>query len=451
MPTIAARQDWRVLAAIFWITSVVEGIGVSQVFAFLPADLSHMGVPDAERRSFVGLFSALVFIVGMPLVPLWGVWADKYSRKLVIVRSAVVEAVVFAAVALSREPWQLAASLLLIGLQLGNTGVMLAAIRDATPRRRLGTTIALFGASGPIGFAVGPALGGIIIDGLGYSIPAVFAVSAFLSLATAVLIVVGSKEVRPEVVPTGRTIDLAYSALLGVLQDPNVRRIFLIFGTAFLAGQMSRPYVPLLVENLVGKGPGLASAIALVAGTAALAGALVSPLGGAIGDRVGFEPVLVVSLIGGGVTLALMPLVPGVVPLAIAALAFAAFGAAVTAMVFGLLATEIPPERRSATLNLVYLPLYAAGIIGPLVGAAIVNVAGVPAPFFAGTVVYLAGAVVLVVRMATRRSSRAPTEAAEAGADAGHGPASGAGAAKGPDSGAGAADQAGKSRSEGPM
>ncbi len=43
-------------------------------------------------------------------------------------------------------------------------------------------------------------------------------------------------------------------------------------------------------------------------------------------------------------------------------------GAAVAttgAMVFSLLATEVPPERRSATLNLVYLPLYIAGIIGP--------------------------------------------------------------------------------------
>ena len=74
----------------------------------------------------------------MPLVPLWGVWADKYSRKAVIVRSALVEAVVFAAVALSREPWQLALSMLLIGFQLGNTGVMLAGIRDVTPMRRAG-------------------------------------------------------------------------------------------------------------------------------------------------------------------------------------------------------------------------------------------------------------------------------------------------------------------------
>ena len=39
---------------------------------------------------------------------------------------------------------------------------MLAGIRDVTPVRRLGTTIAIFGASGPIGFAVGPALAGIL-------------------------------------------------------------------------------------------------------------------------------------------------------------------------------------------------------------------------------------------------------------------------------------------------
>ncbi len=102
-----------------------------------------MGVAEDDRLAFVGLFTALIFVVGAPLVPLWGAWADKYSRKVVIVRSALVEAVVFAGVALSREPWQLAVSMLLIGLQLGNTGVMLAGIRDVTPRARLGTTIAI--------------------------------------------------------------------------------------------------------------------------------------------------------------------------------------------------------------------------------------------------------------------------------------------------------------------
>ncbi|MFL5681261.1 MAG: MFS transporter, partial [Chloroflexota bacterium] len=285
----AGAPDWRRVVGVFWITSMVEGLGVSQVFAFMAAYLSSMGVADADRLSFVGIFSALIFIVGMPLVPLWGVWADKYSRKAVIARSAVVEAVVFAAVALSREPWQLAVSLLLIGLQLGNTGVMLAGIRDVTPRARLGTTIALFGASGPVGFAVGPALGGLFVDGFGWSLSAMFAVSAALSVGTAVLVWFGTREVRPAVVPQGPVLQLAFGAVRSVLRDPAVRRLFAIFGVSFLATQMSRPYVPILVERIVGRGEGLASGIFLVAGTAALVGALVSPLGGAIGDRIGFR------------------------------------------------------------------------------------------------------------------------------------------------------------------
>ncbi len=405
------HQDWRVLVAIFWITSMVEGMGVNQIFALLPTYLREMGVAETDRLAFVGLFSALIFVVGAPLVPLWGAWADKYSRKAVIARSAVVEAVVFVGVALSREPWQLAASMLLIGFQLGNTGVMLAAIRDVTPKHRLGTTIAVFGASGPIGFAAGPVLAGILIDGVGFSLPAVFAVSALLSVGTALLVALGSREVRPEVVPTGRVVSLAFGALRGVLADRAVRRIFVIFGVSYLATQMSRPYIPVLVEGLAGTGPGLASAVGLVAGAAALLGALVSPLGGLLGDRIGFRPVLVAALGGAGIVLLLMPLVPSVASLALIAVGLGAATATVTAMVFGLLATEVPAERRSATLNLVYLPLYAAGIIGPAIGAGVAAMSGVQGPFIVGGGVFLAGALAIALRRG--RSTGRPAAATE--------------------------------------
>jgi MFS family permease len=398
-----------VLVAVFWITSMVEGAGVSQIFALVPSYLREMGVAEADRLTFVGLFSSLIFVVGMPLVPLWGVWADKYSRKAVIVRSALVEAVVFAGVALSQVPWQLALSMLLIGFQLGNTGVMLAGIRDVTPRRRLGTTIAIFGASGPIGFAVGPALAGILIDGLGWSLPAVFWLSAALSVGTALLVGLGSKEVRPDVIPTGRVLDLAFGAVRGVLADPVVRRIFVIFGVSFLATQMTRPYIPVLVEGLAGTGPGLASAIALVMGTAALVGGLISPLGGVLGDRIGFRSVLVGALASGGVVLIAMPFVPSVPALAGLAVVSGAATATVSAMVFGLLAIDVPPERRSATLNLVYLPLYAAGILGPAVGAGVVTVTGLAGPFLVAAAIFIVGAIVIAARPSNDRATAQPS------------------------------------------
>ena len=391
-------QDWRVLVAVFWVTSMIEGAGVSQIFALVPSYLREMGVPEADRLAFVGLFSSLIFVVGMPLVPLWGVWADKYSRKAVIVRSALVEAVVFAGVALSREPWHLALSMLLIGFQLGNTGVMLAGIRDVTPSRGLGTTIAIFGASGPIGFAIGPALAGILIDGVGWSLPAVFWLSAGLSVGTALLVAFGSREVRPEVVPSGGVIQLAFGAVRGVLSDPVVRRIFLIFGVSFLATQMTRPYIPVVVEGLTGTGPGLASAIALVMGTAALVGGVISPLGGVLGDRIGFRPVLIGALAAGGAMLLAMPFVPSVPALAGLAVVSGAATATVSAMVFGLLAIDVPAERRSATLNLVYLPLYAAGIVGPAVGAGVVVATGLSGPFVAASAIFIIGAIVIATR-----------------------------------------------------
>ncbi|MBI3752248.1 MAG: MFS transporter [Chloroflexi bacterium] len=401
-------SSWRALLVAFSIVSLVEGIGVSQVFALLPSQLSAMGVPDSERLSFVGLFSSLLFVLGMPLVPLWGVWADKYSRKAVIARSAVVEAIVFTGMALAREPWQVALSLLLIGFQLGNTGVMLAGLRDVAPRERLGTAIALFGAVGPIGFALGPVSAGILIDGFGWSIPGVFGLSAALSVATALLVGFGTTEIRPEVIPQGRVLTLAYGAVRGVLGDPAVRRIFAIYAAALLANQMSRPYVPVLVETIVGRGPGLASAVGLVAGTAALAGALLSPLGGALGDRIGFRSVLLGAMTAAATGLVLMPFAAttgGVPALAAVAVLFALAMAATTAMIFGLVATQVPPERRSATLNLVFLPLYAAGIVGPAVGGVVVQ-AGIPAPFVVGAASLAIATVVVARRQGEVRASR---------------------------------------------
>jgi MFS transporter, DHA1 family, multidrug resistance protein len=396
-------QDWRSLLLVYGIVSTIEALGIAQVFAFLPMRLREVGLPEDQIPTFTGLFTSLIFVFGILLVPFWGVWADKYSRRAVIVRSAVVEAFVFAGVALAQEPWQLAVSLLLVGFQLGNTGVMLAALRDVTPRRRVGTVTAIFGATNPVGFAIGPVLAAVMVDGLGLPLTAVFWLGSLLSVASAVLLLVGSREVRPSVIPVGSALSLARRAIAGVFSDPSVRRIFAIFGISILASQMSRPYIPLLVEDVNGS-TNLASAIGLVAGAAALFGALLSPLAGPLGDRIGFRRVLAGSLLGAGTMLVLMPFAPGVAALAGIAVVYAALQASTQAMVFGLVAVEVAPERRSATLNLVLLPLYLAGIIGPTIGAVAVSAGGIPAPFIAAAVIFFVGGVSVIVSL--RRAAR---------------------------------------------
>ena len=108
----------------------------------------------------------------------------------------------------------------------------------------------------------------------------------------------------------------------------------------------------------------------------------------------------------GGLALIAFSLVGAIGPLALAALVFSASNGLVGAMVFSLLATEVPPDRRSQTLNLVYLPLYAAGILGPLLGGAVSTVAGPQGPFWLGSAVFLVGAAVVATRVRASHGSR---------------------------------------------
>ena len=390
------QPDWRLLLTLYWITSFVEGYGVAQVYAFLPNRLQEVGMstPDIER--FVGLLGALFFLTGLPLIPLWGVWADKYSRKAVIIRSALVEVGVFAVVAASREPWQLVIGVMLVAFQLGNTGVMMAAIRDVTPSRRLGLAMGIFAASSPLGFGAGPALGAVMIDALHMTSGSVFAVAAIMSAAVALMLAVGSSEVRPEVVPQGSVLRLAFGAVRGVLSDRIVRWLFLIYGIVFLGRQMSTQYLALLVHDVEHTPLEVAGSVGLVLGVATIVGAALSPLGGWIADRVGFRTVMVVSMGGLALSFAGLPLAPTAAWMAVAYALAIAFQATIGAMVSGLIATEVPAERRSATLNLVFLPLYLGGIAGPALGSTVVGT-GLRSVFYLAALVLAGGLVVAIV------------------------------------------------------
>jgi MFS family permease len=248
---------------------------------------------------------------------------------------------------------------------------MMAAIRDVTPTHRLGLAMGFFAASSPLGFGAGPVLGAFMIDGLHLTSAAVFAVAAALSIGVALLLAVASSEVRPAIVPTGSTLSLASAAVRGVLSDPIVRWLFLVYGVVFVGRQMSAQYLVLLVHDVEHTSLVVAGSVGLVLGVAPLVGAACSPVGGWVADRIGFRPVMVASIAGISIAFAALPLAASVALLAVAYGVAIAFQTVVGAMVSGLLATEVPGERRSATLNLIYLPLYLGGITGPAIGAAV--------------------------------------------------------------------------------
>jgi MFS family permease len=124
---------------------------------------------------------------------------------------------------------------------------------------------------------------------------------------------------------------------------------------------------------------------------------LLSPIAGLLGDRFGLRRALVASVLLASVSLVLVQRAGALPLLAASALLFSASATAAASMIFALLAIRVPEDRRSTTLNLVYLPLYLAGIVGGSLGSILVQ-GGLDSPLLAGALLML-GAVVLALRL----------------------------------------------------
>jgi len=366
-------SGWVALLILFGIASTVEAFTVSHVFRFLPLYLGTVHVEPSEVPAWTGYLNATFFVFGLPLVPFWGVWSERYGRIPIIARSAFVEMVVFGGLWLAQNRWEAAIALLLVGFQLGNTGVMLTALRAVTPQGRVGFAISLFGISPSLGFALGPVVGGWLLDHSLVNLHSLFALDAAMSLTAGVLLLALAHEGLRPPAPPGSAARLALEALRLTLTTRITLIVFGVFGLAYLAVQTANPFLPLLVVRLHGSSAGVAGQIGIVFGASALVGAALSPLAGAAGDRLGFKPMLTGACVLAAASLAGLSLAPDEVWLTVAAVGLGAATAVAISMVFAVLATAVPEQRRATTLNLVLLPIYFSSIAGGVIGAVIVR------------------------------------------------------------------------------
>jgi MFS family permease len=397
-------SGWVRLLVLFGIASTVEAFTVSHVFRFMPLYLATLHVSPPEVPAWTGYLNAAFFLFGLPLVPFWGVWAERYGRIPIIARSAFVEMVVFSVLWFAQNRWQAAFGLLLVGFQLGNTGVMLTALRAVTPHGRVGLAISLFGVTPSLGFALGPAIGGWLVDHSFLNLHTLFALDAAMSLAAGVILLALAREGPRPPGPPGSATRLALGALRMALTGRVTLIVFGVFGLAYFAQQIANPFLPLLVLRLLGGGSGAAGQIGIVFGASALLGALLSPLAGAAGDRYGFRPLLAGACVLAAASLSGLAAAPNLLWLTVGAVALGAATATAISMVFALLATTVPEERRATTLNLVLLPIYLSSIAGGVVGALLVRNG-------LNTVLLTGAAISLLAALLTTRLPSAPRAA----------------------------------------
>lgn len=297
--------DWRRTLAAMVAVQLVMSLSFTFVSPILPLFLPEVGIAnDRQLYLWAGALTAITSLMAALVSPLWGRMADRYGRKLMVLRSCIAIAVCTALMGIAQSVWHLLGARILMGAFAGFSAASVILISTQVPRSRLGYALGLMSSGQLIGSLLGPVLGGALADvTASYRIP--FFVSGALSLAATLLCWRSVPETftRPENKP--KTSVLAAFRQVGGI--PGMMVLVTVLFLSQFATQGVQPIVALYVQNIVGDQPNLATLGGVALSVTGLAGVAAVPLLARAGDRYGEKAVLVVALVGAALATAPRP------------------------------------------------------------------------------------------------------------------------------------------------
>ena len=385
-------SGWRRMLTLFTLASFVEVIAYGQLAAFTPLHLPKIGVPPEDVPVAVGLISGGVSVIGLLFLPFWGVLADRFGRKPLIIRSFAATGAGLAVAAAARNVWFFTLGRGLNSLNLGNSGLMMTTLQESAPAARLGFAFGVVNGAGPLGAFIGPLIGGPLVDRYGFNV--VLGVDAVLLAGVVLGMTFGY---RDGFVPSRERPPIMRAAFEGlriIWSSPRLRALFPALLVVFAGWMLTFIYLPVVVQRIHGD-DGLGTAVGIALGGSGLVTLIASPAIGALADRLGHWRVLYVAAVVDGV----LWLVPWVTrdywPFVVAFAVVSGVGSGVFSLSFNVLASSTTDAARARVMTFAYLPLNLGFIVGPGVGAFIVSrdAFGI---FPAATAFELAGVVLLL-------------------------------------------------------
>jgi DHA1 family multidrug resistance protein-like MFS transporter len=404
-PTERRHQSWVLLTVLFVLASFLEVAVVAHFILFTPTYLAGIGFTESEINAWTGPIASAGFILGIWFVPFWGVLADRYGRKPLILRSYYVEVIAMGLAAVSHDVWLYMFARSLTGFALGNTGLMYASLTEAAPRNRVALALGLVNGSAPLGSLVGAYLGGLIVTQ--YGINLLFGVDAVVALLIAVMLTVFYREsfVRK---PTPPIKTMLAEALRAVVRSPVAATIFVASFVSNVAFFFSYTYLPVRIGEIVGTAAA-PNAIGVTQGIAGLATLVGSALWGAIADRVGLRRLLIALMFVVMVLWLPMYFAQTIAQVAVVWALFNLVNPSIGSLMFTIISLNVPADKRASILSMIYLPLNFAFVVGPFTAAFVATNLQVRDVFLVSAVLSLLALFVFVVNL--RRTREEPSVA----------------------------------------
>ena len=142
-----------ILAAVF-----IDLLGFGLIVPILPFLTLEFGGGAFAGTALISIYSLMGFLAG----PIWGRLSDKIGRRPALMMTFAGAAISYVTLAHAETILMLFIARAMSGAMAGNIGIVMAIIADITTPENRAKALGLLGATFGLGFAIGPAAGGLL-------------------------------------------------------------------------------------------------------------------------------------------------------------------------------------------------------------------------------------------------------------------------------------------------
>ena len=358
-------MPWVVTLTILVASAFLMDMSFTMITPFLPVYLSsELGAKASEVDMWSGAVFAVTFFVSGLLGPVWGVLADRKSRKLMALRASIGLTISYALCGIVQTPMQLFAARFFQGLCAGLYPALLALLAASIPARKTGLSMGLMQGGMTVGAVVGPFVGGVLADYFGMR-ESFFVASVALGLISLLIGFCIKEKPRTIKVTSRNWFDWS------VIRQPAIFKMLMACAVIHASLFSAQPILSLYIAQLQGSMDNIMMLSGTIFSVCAISIMIASPILGAAGQKFGFLKVLSCSLFFAGLLISAQVL--GRTPFEFGVWRFiAGFAiAGLIPLVNSIISTECPPDKKGEVFGFNFLTGHAGMALGPFAAGAL--------------------------------------------------------------------------------
>lgn len=355
-------EIWKRNLLVLWIGVFFTSASFNMVIPFLPIFLLELNVHENTEIWSGVLFSA-AFFAGAFASPFWGRLADKYGRKPMIIRAGFVLFVVYTLAAFVTNPYQLLVLRILQGLLSGFIPGAIALIGTNTPSDKTGYALSMISTASASGGIMGPLIGGVLSQLVGNRLS--FASAGLLVFIATFLIIFWVKE--DNFSPSKEKGSVRNDLRIAFSNRPLMLVLLLTVVTS-CSIMTIEPILPLYILEVGGSMDKASLLAGIIFSLPGIASVIMAPYWGKWADKVGFNRILFIGLLGGGLGTFSQIIFSNIWGFSITRFIFGLFFCAVFPALNGLVVKSTAENFRGRAFSLNQTATQLGGMFGPMIG-----------------------------------------------------------------------------------